>query len=155
MADPARAIPIAKAAGRRRPLNPGARAIAMISLTVSALAACSENPGTADQTANAISENSGANAAPSRSPSPAAAPAEDSSPAAARVRALVSNVLGVPLSQVTDQARLIDDLGADSLDVIELVMGVEEEFGIEIPDVEAERLVTVGDFISYVVEHGG
>ena len=67
-----------------------------------------------------------------------------------RVRTLVSNELGVPLSRVADQARLIDDLGADSLDMVKIVMGIEEEFGVEIPNVAAEQLVTVGDYISYV-----
>jgi acyl carrier protein len=55
--------------------------------------------------------------------------------------------------EVTPEAKFIDDLGADSLDTVELVMALEEEFGIEIPDEEAEKIVTVKDAVSYIKEH--
>ncbi len=58
--------------------------------------------------------------------------------------------LGVNADQVTREAKLIEDLGADSLDAVELVMAVEEEFELEIPDDQAEKLIAVGDVIDYV-----
>ncbi len=58
--------------------------------------------------------------------------------------------LGVNADQVTRESKMIEDLGADSLDAVELVMAVEEEFGIEVPDDQAEKLVAVGDIIDYV-----
>ena len=61
--------------------------------------------------------------------------------------------LGVEETEVTRNARFIDDLGADSLDTVELVMRFEEEFGIEIPDEEAEKIQSVGDAITYIEEH--
>ena len=57
--------------------------------------------------------------------------------------------------EVTDSAKFVDDLGADSLDTVELVMALEEEFGIEIPDEEAEKLITVGDALRYIEEKAG
>jgi acyl carrier protein len=63
---------------------------------------------------------------------------------------IVVEQLGVKLEQVTPEAKFIEDLGADSLDVVELVMALEEEFGNEIPDEEAEKLTTVGDVIKYI-----
>jgi acyl carrier protein len=60
--------------------------------------------------------------------------------------------LGVKPEQVTPQAKFIEDLGADSLDTVELVMALEEEFGIEVPDEQAEKLQSVGDVIKYVEE---
>lgn len=67
-----------------------------------------------------------------------------------RVRAIIAEQLGVKLEEVTDTASFIEDLGADSLDTVELVMALEEEFGIEIPDEDAEKMVTVGDAIKYI-----
>ena len=69
-----------------------------------------------------------------------------------RVRDLIVEHLGVDREQVTPKASFIDDLGADSLDTVELVMGFEEEFGIEIPDEDAEKMVTVEDAIKYLEE---
>ena len=72
-----------------------------------------------------------------------------------KVRSIIAEQLGVKPEEVTPQASFIDDLGADSLDTVELVMALEEEFGIEIPDEEAEKLVTVGDAIKYIEEKAG
>ncbi len=69
-----------------------------------------------------------------------------------RVREIVVEQLNVKPEQVTPEARFVEDLGADSLDVVELVMAFEEEFGHEIPDEEAEKLQTVGDVIKYIEE---
>ena len=66
------------------------------------------------------------------------------------MRAIIAEQLGVKLEEVTDSASFIEDLGADSLDTVELVMALEEEFGIEIPDEDAEKMVTVGDAIKYI-----
>ena len=70
-----------------------------------------------------------------------------------RVKDLVVEQLGVSQDQVTPQASFIDDLGADSLDTVELVMAFEEEFGIDIPDEDAEKMVTVNDAIKYLDEN--
>ena len=70
-----------------------------------------------------------------------------------RVKDLVVEQLGVSQDQVTPQASFIDDLGADSLDTVELVMAFEEEFGIDIPDDDAEKMVTVNDAIKYLEEN--
>mgnify|MGYP005778519725 CR=1 FL=1 len=67
-----------------------------------------------------------------------------------KVKKIVVEQLGVPEDQVTPEAKFIEDLGADSLDQVELVMALEEEFGSEIPDEDAEKLTTVGDAIKYV-----
>jgi acyl carrier protein len=67
-----------------------------------------------------------------------------------RVKEIIVEQLGVTPDQVTPEAKFIEDLGADSLDTVELVMALEEEFGQEIPDEEAEKLQTVGDVIKYV-----
>ena len=67
-----------------------------------------------------------------------------------RVRAIIAEQLGVKLEEVTDSASFIEDLGADSLDTVELVMALEEEFGIEIPDEDAEKMAAVGDAIKYI-----
>ena len=72
-----------------------------------------------------------------------------------KVRSIIAEQLGVKLEEVTPQASFIDDLGADSLDTVELVMALEEEFGIEIPDEEAEKMGTVGDAIKYIDEKAG
>ena len=67
-----------------------------------------------------------------------------------RVKAIIAEQLGVKLEEVNDTASFIEDLGADSLDTVELVMALEEEFGIEIPDEDAEKMTTVGDAIRYI-----
>ncbi len=67
-----------------------------------------------------------------------------------KVKKIVVEQLGVSEDQVTPEAKFIEDLGADSLDQVELVMALEEEFGSEIPDEDAEKLTTVGDAIKYV-----
>jgi acyl carrier protein len=72
-----------------------------------------------------------------------------------RVQAIVVEQLGVKPEQITPEAKFIEDLGADSLDTVELVMGLEEEFGNEIPDEEAEKLITVGDVITFIEESQG
>ena len=69
------------------------------------------------------------------------------------VKDIVVEQLGVKPEQVTPQAKFIEDLGADSLDTVELVMALEEEFGIEVPDEQAEKLQSVGDVIKYVEEN--
>lgn len=69
-----------------------------------------------------------------------------------RVKEIIVEQLGVDANEVTPQASFIDDLGADSLDTVELVMAFEEEFGMEIPDEEAEKLQTVGDALNYLRE---
>ena len=76
------------------------------------------------------------------------------SDAAAKVREIIINELGVEAEKVTDEASFVEDLGADSLDTVELVMAFEEEFGIDIPDEDAEGLRTVGDAIRYLQEKG-
>ncbi len=72
-----------------------------------------------------------------------------------KVKDIIVEQLGVNAEQVTPNARFIEDLGADSLDTVELVMAFEEEFGAEIPDEQAEKLLTVGDVINYVKEKQG
>ncbi len=67
-----------------------------------------------------------------------------------RVKKIVIEHLGVEEAKVTDNAKFIDDLGADSLDTVELVMAFEEEFGCEIPDDAAEKIATVNDAITYI-----
>ena len=70
-----------------------------------------------------------------------------------KVKDIIAEELGVDREEVTDNARFIDDLGADSLDTVELVMRFEEEFGIEIPDEDAEKIQSVHDAITYIEEH--
>jgi acyl carrier protein len=70
-----------------------------------------------------------------------------------KVKKIIIDQLGVDEAEVTSEAKFIDDLGADSLDTVELVMALEEEFGIEIPDEDAEKITTVRDAISYIQEH--
>ena len=72
-----------------------------------------------------------------------------------KVKDIIVEQLGVNAEQVTPTARFIEDLGADSLDTVELVMAFEEEFGAEIPDEQAEKLLTVGDVINYIKEKQG
>ncbi len=67
-----------------------------------------------------------------------------------KIKQIIVDQLGVDESEVTKEASFIDDLGADSLDTVELVMALEEEFGIEIPDEDAEKIVTVSDIINYI-----
>ena len=73
-----------------------------------------------------------------------------SEPTEARVKEIIINELGVEPEKVTDDASFVEDLGADSLDTVELVMAFEEEFDIEIPDEDAEKLTTVGEAIAYL-----
>ena len=70
-----------------------------------------------------------------------------------RVKKIVVEHLGVEEDKVTDEASFIDDLGADSLDTVELVMAFEEEFGLEIPDDAAEKILTVNDAIKFIEEN--
>jgi acyl carrier protein len=74
---------------------------------------------------------------------------------AERVKKIVVEHLNVDAEKVTDNASFIEDLGADSLDTVELVMAFEEEFGIEIPDDAAESIVTVGDAVKYIDKSHG
>ncbi len=69
-----------------------------------------------------------------------------------KTKAIIVEQLGVKPEEVIPEASFINDLGADSLDTVELVMALEEEFGMEIPDEEAEKLKTVGDAIKYIEE---
>jgi acyl carrier protein len=69
-----------------------------------------------------------------------------------KITEIIVEQLGVKPEEVTMEASFVDDLGADSLDTVELVMALEEEFGIEVPDEEAEKLVTVGDAVKYIEE---
>ena len=69
-----------------------------------------------------------------------------------RVKQIIVEQLGVDEAQVEPSASFVDDLGADSLDIVELVMAFEEEFSVEVPDEDAEKLQTVGDVIKYIEE---
>ena len=70
-----------------------------------------------------------------------------------KVKGIIVEQLGVADTAVTMEASFIDDLGADSLDIVELVMAIEEEFDIEIPDSDAEKVVTEGDVVDYIKEN--
>jgi acyl carrier protein len=70
-----------------------------------------------------------------------------------KVKEIVAEQLGKDVNEITTGASFIDDLGADSLDIVELVMKMEEEFGIEIPDEEAEKIKTVNDVVEYIKTH--
>ena len=70
-----------------------------------------------------------------------------------RVKNVIVDQLSVDAEEVTLEASFVDDLGADSLDVVELIMGLETEFDIEIPDEEAEKISTVGDAVEYIKSH--
>lgn len=72
-----------------------------------------------------------------------------------RVVAIIAEQLGVKADEVVPKASFVDDLGADSLDTVELVMALEEEFGIEIPDEDAEKMTTVGEAVKYIEEKAG
>ena len=67
-----------------------------------------------------------------------------------KVKAIIVEQLGVAEASITMDASFIDDLGADSLDIVEFIMALEEEFNIEIPDADAEKVVTVGDVVDYI-----
>ena len=67
-----------------------------------------------------------------------------------KIKGIIAEQLGVKPEEVTPQASFIDDLGADSLDTVELIMALEEEFNVEIPDEDAEKMTTVGDAIKYI-----
>jgi acyl carrier protein len=69
-----------------------------------------------------------------------------------RVKKIIAEQLGVEEDEVTPEASFVEDLGADSLDTVELVMALEEEFGIEIPDEDAEKILTVGKALDYIKE---
>lgn len=69
-----------------------------------------------------------------------------------KIKSIIAEQLGVKPEEVTPNASFVDDLGADSLDTVELIMALEEEFGIEIPDEDAEKMKTVGDAIKYIEE---
>lgn len=69
-----------------------------------------------------------------------------------RVKKIIAEQLGVEEEEVTSEASFVEDLGADSLDTVELVMALEEEFGIEIPDEDAEKILTVGKALDYIKE---
>jgi len=70
-----------------------------------------------------------------------------------KVKGIIVEQLGVTDTSVTMEASFIDDLGADSLDIVELIMALEEEFDIEIPDADAEKVVIVGDVVDYIKDH--
>ncbi len=70
-----------------------------------------------------------------------------------KVKEIIVDQLGVEEDQVTMEASFIEDLGADSLDIVELIMALEEEFGLEIPDDEAEKISTVSDAVDYIREN--
>ncbi len=72
---------------------------------------------------------------------------------ASKVKQIIAEQLGVDEPEIKNDSSFIDDLGADSLDTVELVMAFEEEFGIEIPDEEAEKITSVQDAISYITEN--
>ncbi len=70
-----------------------------------------------------------------------------------KIKKIIAEQLGVDEGEITPESHFIDDLGADSLDTVELVMALEEEYGIEIPDEDAEKIQTVGDVAKYIDEH--
>lgn len=70
-----------------------------------------------------------------------------------KVKEIIVEQLGVAENAVTEEASFIDDLGADSLDIVELIMALEEEFDMEIPDADAEKVVTVGDVVDYIKDN--
>ncbi|HNQ46038.1 MAG TPA: acyl carrier protein [Syntrophorhabdus sp.] len=72
---------------------------------------------------------------------------------AEKVKEMIIKQLDSKESEVVPEARFIDDLGADSLDIVELIMALEDEYGLEIPDEDAEKIETVGDAIRYIEEH--
>ncbi|MEI6512944.1 MAG: acyl carrier protein [bacterium] len=71
-----------------------------------------------------------------------------------RVKKIIQEELDVNPEEITDNASFVEDLGADSLDIVELVMAIEEEFGVDIPDDDVEKIQTVGQVVSYIEAHG-
>jgi acyl carrier protein len=72
-----------------------------------------------------------------------------------KVKEIIAKELEVDVKQLQPEAKFIEDLGADSLDIVELVMALEEEFGLDIPDEDADKLKTVGDALNYLQQHAG
>lgn len=72
-----------------------------------------------------------------------------------RLKDIIVDRLRVPLSKITEDASFLEDLGADSLDVIELIMAIEDTFGIEVPDEDIEKVITVGDAVRYIKKKTG
>jgi len=72
-----------------------------------------------------------------------------------RVKEIIADQLGVSVDQIKPESKFVDDLGADSLDVVELIMAFEEEFGVEIPDEDAEKISTVQDVLDYIAKKQG
>jgi acyl carrier protein len=72
-----------------------------------------------------------------------------------KVKSIIVDQLGVEADEVTEDASFVDDLGADSLDIVELIMALEEEFDLEIPDEDAEKISTVGEAVEYIREKSG
>lgn len=70
-----------------------------------------------------------------------------------KVKEVVSNILGIDADEITMESSFMDDLGADSLDVVELIMDLQDEFNMEIPDEEAEKIQTVGNVVDYIKQH--
>lgn len=70
-----------------------------------------------------------------------------------KIKATIADQLGIEEDEITMDSSFIDDLGADSLDIVELIMALEEEFDIEIPDEDAEKIATVGDVVEYIKQH--
>lgn len=70
-----------------------------------------------------------------------------------KVKEIVANILGINPEEITMESSFVDDLGADSLDVVELIMDLQDEFNIEIPDEEAEKVKNVGDVVNYIKQH--
>ena len=71
-----------------------------------------------------------------------------------KIKSLIAEQLGVDIEKVTDDASFVEDMGADSLDTVELVMALEEEYGVDIPDEDVEKVTTVKDVIAYIDKHG-
>ncbi|AJA48148.1 acyl carrier protein [Clostridium pasteurianum DSM 525 = ATCC 6013] len=70
-----------------------------------------------------------------------------------KVKSIIADQLGLDASEITMESSFVDDLGADSLDIVELIMALEEEFDIEFPDEDAEKVSTVGDVVEYIKAH--
>ena len=70
-----------------------------------------------------------------------------------KIRDIIAEQLGIEANEITTESSFVDDLGADSLDIVELIMALEEEFNMEIPDEEAEKISKVGDVVEYINSH--